>query len=124
MKKKTIAIIAILLILVTLATFMVACKEDEPEEPEKTPTELATEAVESRVRASVIAKMVLGTIPSDWNYNFCTVMLTENSDGTYSAKGKAYIYGPNSQKASASYTAKVSADYEVSSCDVGTFYKN
>ena len=127
MKKKTIMIIAALLVLVMLATFMVACKDDEPEEETKelTPSEKVKEAVESTVRSRVLAKNVLGEL-KNWYYDSCTVHITENDDGTYSVRGTVYIYNSNygnRLNGYGSYTAEVNAAYEVTSCELGDFYR-
>lgn len=123
MKRKWILIIAIVLLIVTLGTLCVACKKKGPSEEEQKRTKIK-EAIDTSLMAKVITMQVLGKLPDNYVYSYCTCYITEKEDGTYKVTGNAYISSSSSGKASASYSCTVDAEYKVHSMEVGTFKKS
>ena len=122
MKKKLVLIVVIALLIVTLGTLCVACKDKGPSEEEQK-QENIKEAVEDSLSAYVITQQVLGRLPNNYAFSYCTRTITENEDGTFAVSGKVYI-SSSSGGASASYSCTVDAEYEVDDLDVGKFYKS
>ena len=121
MKRKWILIIAIALLVVTLGTLCVACKKKGPSAEEQK-QENIKEAVETSLTAHIITQQVLGKLPDNYVFSYCTRTVTEKEDGTFAVSGKVYI-SSSSGKGYASYSCTVDAEYEVHNMSVGTFYK-
>ena len=121
MKKKSITILALLMTVLALCGIMAGCNKAS-----KTPSDIeqAQDAVKYSVMAKITVQHVLGNLPDDWYYSYCTFKNTvKTDDGGFKVTGTAHLQN-GSQTASASFFAEVDSDFDVKSCTLGTFYRD